>query len=195
MGWRLIIGLPLAALIALGLFIAMSYLIDPGDVDVEEREPREDITLGPDRGDEGDDEIERPDPTKIEQPDPPDTTPDITIDRPIIDGGSLPTVGPIDELGPPTLERDPQPIVRVPPQNWESCLSGNAGEDHYVRLVFDVAPTGETANVEAVESSKRCLERSAIRAAQGWRYTPKVQNGEPVWQYGINTTIRFRLEG
>ncbi|MEO1658371.1 MAG: energy transducer TonB [Pseudomonadota bacterium] len=196
MGWRFIIGLPLAAIIAFALFVAMSHLIDPGEIEFVEPKPRPDIELGPEREDSDDDIVERPDPSEIEPPEPPDTDPEINIDPPDA-GGDDPVFpdGAVDPVGPPVLTREVQPLVRVPPQNWERCLTGREGEEHYVTLVLDVSPTGETANVEAVDSSLECLERSAVRAAEGWRYAPKLEEGEAVWRYGAQTTIRYRVEG
>ncbi|MEM0929367.1 MAG: TonB family protein [Pseudomonadota bacterium] len=196
MSWRFILGLPLAAIIAFGLFLAMSKLIEPDEVEIVEPEPRERIIIGRQLDDTIEDDVDPPKPTEIDPPEPPDTDTEITIEPPDIKGGipTPPTEGD-PEILPPVLDRDPQPIVRVNPEGWETCLSGREGEEHFVRLVFDVSPAGDVTNIEAAESSVPCLERSAIRAAQRWRYAPKIENGEPVWQYGVSTTIRYRLEG
>jgi len=195
MGLRFILGLPLAAFIAFVLFLGMSRLIEPGDVEIVEPEPRPVIELGPEREDE-DPRPPAPDPSKIEPPEPPEIDPPGRIDPPTIPDGRPQTPdkdGP--PISPPVIDRERQPLVQTAPQNWESCLSNRTGEDHYVRLVFDVSPTGETSSIEVADSSVSCLERSAIRAAQSWRYAPKVTDGEPVWQYGVTTTIQYRLEG
>lgn len=195
MSWRFILGLPLAAIIAFGLFLAMSKLIEPDEVEIVEREPipEIDITFEPAPIDPPPD---RPDPSTIEPPEPPEIDVPEAIDRPtIVEPGPTPPTEGDPEILPPVLDRDPQPIVRVNPEGWETCLSGREGEEHFVRLVFDVSPAGDVTNIEAAESSVPCLERSAIRAAQRWRYAPKLESGEPVWQYGVSTTIRYRLEG
>jgi protein TonB len=57
-----------------------------------------------------------------------------------------------------------------------------------------VSPKGETVNVEAVASSDKCFERSAVRAVESWRYRPKVVNGEAQWVYGQQTSVVFEAE-
>ncbi len=193
MGWRFILGLPLAAITAFLIFLGMSKLIEPGDIEIVEPEERPVIELGFER--EPVDPPPPPDPIIIDPPEPPEISPPEGIDPPTItEGGPRPPTkeGPAIEI--PSYDREPQPLVRTEPQNWENCLSNRTGEDHSVRLVFDVTPTGETSSVEVVDSTLACLDRSAIRAAERWRYAPKISEGEAVWQYGVTTTILYRLE-
>ena len=93
---------------------------------------------------------------------------------------------------------DAQPIMRVPPQGFEHCISRlAAGRDRMVtiRLEFDVTETGETDDVRVLESDGRCYEDSAIESARQWRYAPNFVDGVPVRREGVRTNIKYQISG
>jgi protein TonB len=49
--------------------------------------------------------------------------------------------------------------------------------------------------VTVVESSHKMFERSAVKAAQKYRYKPRVVDGEPIAVTGVRVRIEFTLEG
>lgn len=193
MGWRTILGLPIAGAIAMGLFLLMAGLIKTDEI-LDEPEVREVpeilITF----------EAPTPEPVKptppdvIDQPDPPD---DIkreprSIDPIKTDPLTPPKPGEGDDPVNIAVDNlEPTAIVQVAPTGFENCLSGDVGSQNRVRVQFDVSPEGLVANPEVVASTDRCFERAALRAVQQWRYRPVTRNGEAVWFYGYQTTIIF----
>lgn len=189
MGWRTLLGLPIAGAVVMFLFLFMAGAIK-NDVIPEPGKTFPRLSLPAVTQDS-------PDPGPVDSlpeeptPPPPPSFTEPTIDAPTItDPGTTlpPPSGPGGEL--PVIDRDPTPIVSTQPTGWERCIDSDGGT-HRVRLLFDITPSGETANIEIIDSTDRCFEASARRALRQWRYNPKVVNGEPVWQYGRQATIVF----
>lgn len=194
MSWRLILGLPFAGAVVMALFLWMS-----GIISVDDFVPGTPTTIQPPVIPEPPDEpeVERREvkpPTEIKPPPPPETEIEITIDPPTGIGPNVvgPPVTPPVSPGLPSLAGDPTPIVRVDPRNFERCFDSSSGQEERVRVVFDIAPDGQTANVEVVSSTDTCFNRSAVRAVEKWRYNPKTENGQAVWWYGVNATIIYQ---
>ncbi|MEM1381218.1 MAG: TonB family protein [Pseudomonadota bacterium] len=196
MSWRLILGLPIAALVVVVLFLVMNGLILTDDVvDGDPKDPVV-VTITPDFEES---EIERPSAVRPDLPDqpppPPEEPRDAITPGDLTDGDPLPPrpdgTGTKIELTVP--DRDAQPLVRVEPSGFERCFDSRTSGEQRVRLRFDVTPTGETSNIEVVSSTDRCFESSARRAVQRWRYAPKLEKGENVWRYGVETTIVYQL--
>ena len=64
----------------------------------------------------------------------------------------------------------------------------------YVDVVFDVTPSGSVTNIRIIDSSHAGFEKSAIEAAQRFRYKPRMLDGMPVGDTGIRYRFRFRME-
>ena len=192
MGWRTLLGLPIAGAIVMFLFLFMAGAIHSDEVPVVGKVlPK--LTM-PKVPDETPIERSRPVPPEAIKPPPPPEFTESTIDTPTIDGGKVGPPKPPEGPGTlPVLDTEPTPIVTVAPQGFERCLDDGA-ETHRVRLLFDISPAGETANIEVIDATDDCFNRYAIRALRQWRYTPKVVNGEPVWQYGRQATIVIESE-
>jgi len=79
-----------------------------------------------------------------------------------------------------------QPVYPV--RALEQSLEG------YVVVQFDVAADGTVGNVVVVESSHSVFERSAIQAAQRFRYKPRVVDGVPLPTPGVQARLTFRLD-
>lgn len=84
------------------------------------------------------------------------------------------------------------PIVRVPPQY--PARAAERGLEGYVVVEFTVTPTGSTVNVVAIESSHNFFVRNAIRAAERFKFKPRVVDGEPVYVEGVRNRIEFKLD-
>jgi protein TonB len=90
-------------------------------------------------------------------------------------------------------EGDYLPIVKVQPIYPRRALS--RGIEGYVIVEFMVTKLGTTQGVKVVEAEPPgYFERAAIKAAQKFKYKPKVINGEPVDVAGVRNIIRFELE-
>jgi periplasmic protein TonB len=90
-------------------------------------------------------------------------------------------------------DTDAVPLVRVnptyPPREAARGIEG------WVRVQFDISPSGAVTNVVAVESEPgTAFDKAATDAVARWRYNPSVENGQAVERVGMQTLIRFNLE-
>ncbi len=196
---RIIIGVPVAAIVTIGLFMLMKSLIIPEKIDQEVIEEAPPIELTRVKRDEeiqaNDRELQRPE-QQDEPPPPPPPAPQQTT-RPNVGGGSLglpkPDVGLSGLSGVTINERDPQPIVRIPPQFPRRAAQ--RGQEGYVVVEFTIAADGSVKNPVVVESSSSVFEREAIRAIQRWKYRPQIRDGQPADRDGVRVRLDFQLEG
>lgn len=193
---------PLAAVVTIGLTLSMAALIateftpqDKAELASYEINPKvEDI---PDLK-----RTLRVDPLRdIEVPPPPPTTgyeKTVSVNLPII-----PVAGkkkdfemkPISFDGTfnVNIDKDPTPLVRIPPVFPNRFLQGNVSG--YCKVRFDISPEGQPFNVETTLCTNKGLRTSTVKSVQKWKYAPKIQNGKPVSRSGLETTIRFDLRG
>jgi len=84
------------------------------------------------------------------------------------------------------------PIVKVAPvyprRAQQRGLSG------YCILNFTVTKAGTVSNVKVEECSSSLFERASIRAAEKFKYKPRVVNGEPIDVPGVRHKISFEIE-
>lgn len=191
---RLLLGVPAAIIVVGALFLLMWGLIADNEVEVgEDREPVN-ISINQKLQD-----TEIVDTRKFEKPvldDVPPPPP--AIDRanfePSVEGvqAKAPSFEASTEIGSAfNPDRDAQPLVRVPPSGFERCLDGRAGTDT-VTLQFDVTPAGQVTNVEVVGTTDSCFNRYAIRAAERYKYQPKIVEGEAAWRRGVRHNVVFQ---
>ncbi|HPG28673.1 MAG TPA: TonB family protein [Myxococcota bacterium] len=85
------------------------------------------------------------------------------------------------------------PLVRVPPHYPERALA--RGLEGRVLVEFTIGRTGDVthAHVVAFEPSP-IFNDAALEAVRQWRYSPRVVDGEPVEQPGQRVSIPFRRE-
>ena len=189
---RIIIGVPVAAIVVGALFLVMAGLI------------RQELNLGEER------EVERieigqriqdrelTDTRRFERPsldEPPPPPPSITRQnfQPSVEGvqAASPTFDADVDLGTSfNPDRDAQPLVRVPPQYPQRCASRHRDIER-VTLEFDVTPDGRVTNVRVVNSTNSCFNSAAERSAEKWKYQPKIVEGQQAPRRGVRTTIRF----
>ena len=198
---RLIIGVPVAAVITFLLFMLMQRLIitdevtleDPGDElrisiseEVEEIQVRSrDLT-----------------PDDIEDVTPPPPPPQIERQRAEQPSESMSTiVGDLPEFESPDLtgdnisfsvsDRDAQPLVRIEPQY--PVRAAERGVEGSCTVSFDVTPDGTPTNIRILDCDSSLFERSSIRAVERWRYNPKIVDGQAVARSGVVTQFDFEL--
>lgn len=192
---RVIIGLPVAGVVVIGLFLVMWLQIRPGVVEVEESREAVQIDIGRQIEDSeirNERRFERP---KLDAPPPPPPAIERQNFEPQVDGvrATAPDFGTDVDIGSGfNPDRDAQPLVRVAPQGWERCID-SAGGTERVSLEFDVDPAGNVVNVEVIDTTDRCYNRYAIRAAERWKYQPKIVKGEAVPRRGVRTVIQFQV--
>lgn len=135
-------------------------------------------------------------PTLDTPPPPPPTVTDPSF-RPqmTVEMGSLPDMSNVDvDIGTGfNPDRDAQPLVRIPPQYPQRCMS-RADQRESVVVEFDVTPEGTVVNTRVLESTNSCFNRAARRAVERWRYNPKVVDNVKKPRFGVRHVIEFTLE-
>lgn len=84
------------------------------------------------------------------------------------------------------------PIVKVQPIYPRRALS--RGVEGYVIVEFTVTKQGTTRDVRVVESSSSMFDDAAVRAAEKFKYKPRVVDGEPIEVPGVQNKITFEIE-
>jgi len=194
---RWIVGIPLAALVTVGLFVLMMVLI------AEEFKPQEKLAnssfeINPQVEDIK--VIKRE--TKVDQvkkvitPPPPPTIERQQAAKPTEAIASLEGAIPVFEA--PKIDRtnfkiqvsdrDAQPLVRIPP-----IMPPRAETSGHCKVRFDVSPEGAPFNVVATYCTKKLFERASTKSVQKWKYNPKIVDGRSVSRSGVESKITFRL--
>jgi len=141
---------------------------------------------------------ERRMPDKVQQNTPPPTPKvNMSANRPDLGNAGGPVIGiPAAEIaGGPALgaalsDMDAVPLVRIAPEYPRRAAQlGLAG---WVLLEFTVTTTGATQDVRVVDAEpERTFDRAAIKAVEKFKYRPKVVDGQPVVQHGVQIVISF----
>jgi protein TonB len=137
-------------------------------------------------------EFKRP---TLDTPPPPPPAVTDPSNRPSIDGVSaaVPEIDVDIQVGTGfNPDRDAQPLVRIPPQYPDRCMS-RAKNRETVLVEFDVTPDGSTTNVRTIDSSNSCLNSAAERSVGRWKYQPKIVDNEAQWRRGVQTSVVFQL--
>ena len=93
----------------------------------------------------------------------------------------------------PTRDGSAVPLVRVDPEYPRAARQERI--EGFVRVRFDISPTGRVLNPEVLESQpKGVFEQAALRAFNRWKYRPQVVAGKAVEQRNQITKIIFELE-
>lgn len=189
MFFRMIFGLPGAAVITGLLFLAMGWLIrqeaqigkpppkvEPVVATIEEPEVRPDP---PDRK-----LPPAPTPVEIMRTPPSDNPgPTFTID---------PVTQPTDSGGIDIDIVGTKPAVTFAPMYPENCRA--RGAQGIVVVEYDVTPDGQVVNPRVVASENACLNRAAMMTISKWKYTPKKDaSGRAVAQRGLRQSFNFQL--
>jgi TonB family protein len=75
-----------------------------------------------------------------------------------------------------------------------SDASEDSGRIASVVLEFTITVEGTTKDIVVVESSDPVFNQAAVDALAKWRYSPKIEDGQPVERRGVKTRIVFQLE-
>ena len=194
---RMVVGVPVAMVVTAALFLLMSALIkQPVKLDEERDAVNIKITQQIDDSDlsNANREIKRP---TLDAPPPPPPAVNDPSNRPALNGvaAAIPEINTSLNIGSGfNPDRDAQPLVRIPPQYPERCMT-RAKAQESVLVQFDVTPDGQTTNITTVESSNSCLNRAAERSVERWKYQPKIVDNQAQWRRGVQTVITFQLDG
>ncbi len=195
---RLIVGVPGGIIVTVFLFLVLAAMISSrGNVQLDEdRSVQINVTRQlQDTQTQQQQDFQRP---VLDQPPPPPPTVTDPSFRPTqaVQMGELPDMSNVDlDMGTGfNPDRDAQPLVRIPPQYPQRCMT-RADPVETVVLQFDVTPEGNVVNPEVIDSTNSCLNRAAIRAVQRWKYNPKIVDQVAQPRFGVRTAIDFNLEG
>jgi protein TonB len=91
-------------------------------------------------------------------------------------------------------DRDVVPLVRIAPDYPPRALQ--RGIEGWVQVQFTITPTGTVKDAKVVNAEpKQMFDDAALKSIARWRYNPKIENGTAVERVGVQTIIRFQLEG
>ncbi|MEX6632202.1 energy transducer TonB [Hyphococcus lacteus] len=193
---RLVLGIPGSIIVTGALFLFMAAMIKQ-EVRLQEEKSavKIDITAKIDDTElnSANREFKRP---TLDTPPPPPPAVNDPSNRPALDGvaAQIPTIEANLSIGSGfNPDRDAQPLVRIPPQYPERCMS-RASASETVQVQFDVTPDGQTTNITVVDSTNSCLNRAAMRSVERWKYQPKMVDNKAEWRRGVQTSVTFVLE-
>ncbi|MCC5981623.1 MAG: energy transducer TonB [Oceanicaulis sp.] len=199
---RLIVSVPLAAIITFLLFTLMQILIFEDSVPLDDAGDELRISIA-DRVEDiavRDRTVTVDDVDQVEPPPPPPQIERARADQPTESMSTI--VGGLPEFDRPSLaggdisfdvsDRDAQPLVRIPP-NYP-VRAAERGIEGRCEVTFDVTPEGNPTNVRILSCTNSLFERETIRAVERWRYEPRVQDGVAQWRRGVVTHFDYNLE-
>jgi protein TonB len=194
---RLITGLPGAIVVTAAIFLILASVIATReDVQLtEDKSVQINVTRQlQDTSQQAQQDFQRP---VLDQPPPPPPTVTDTdfVPEMSVQMGELPDMSNVDmDIGTGfNPDRDAQPLVRIPPQYPQRCMS-RAESLEAVTVEFDVTPEGNVVNPRVINTTNSCLNRAAMRAVERWRYNPKIVDNVAEPRLGVRTTIEFRLD-
>ncbi len=89
-------------------------------------------------------------------------------------------------------DSDVIPIVRVNPQY--PLRASERGIEGWVAVEFTISKLGTVKDPMVINSHPSSIfDRSALKAIKTWKYTPKIEDGEPVERPGVKVRLRFEL--
>lgn len=89
---------------------------------------------------------------------------------------------------------DARPILRTPPRYPERCIR-TAADRETVLIEFDVTAEGTTENIRTVDTTNKCLIKSAEESVANWKYQPMIRDGQPAVRKGVQTLVAYELRG
>ncbi len=200
---RVVTSMAAASGVTFGLFLVMNFLVaGDGEVNLDEKDRPRFIDVVQDIDDLPPQRLERvvEKPPEVEAPPPEVDTPQLDIQGPDklnlsisrASSGTGIDLGGID-LG-PSSDGDYLPLVRVQPQYPRRAQE--RGIEGYAIVELTVAEDGSVPpeSVIVIEAEpKGYFERNSIKAAQKFKYKPKVVNGKGQSVTGVRYRFSFNL--
>ncbi|MEX1197201.1 MAG: energy transducer TonB [Pseudohongiellaceae bacterium] len=197
---RWLVSLALAAGITLALFWFMQALIATGSqLDERANVTRIVDATMPDINMEVQREIDEPEPMEDIQETPPedqdrefdmDGNMDLGIGRDNVNVGGGVEVG---MAGIGATDGEMLPLVNITPSY--PTRAAQRGIEGWCQVRFTVTAEGGVRDVEVIDAEPSGIfDRSSIRAAERFRFQPRVVDGEPVDVPGVQYVFRYELE-
>jgi len=194
---RVILGGLLAVPVAIGLFYLMQALVDR-DYEQQDTKARKiaDIVV-PDKVIETN--LKEVKPEKVEDPEepPPDLEPiDFDTDIDMNVANTAPTTGinlKLSSSGMSSGDGEYLPIVKVAPIYPRRAQT--RGISGYCIVEYTVTKTGSIRDPQAVDCQPSgVFESASVRAAEKFKYKPRVVDGEPIEVAGVQNKFTYELE-
>ncbi len=194
---RVILGGLLAVPVAIGLFYLMQALVDR-DYKQQDSKARKiaDIVV-PDKVIETN--LKEVKPEKVEDPEepPPDLEPiDFDTDIDMNVANTAPTTGinlKLSSSGMSSGDGEYLPIVKVAPIYPRRAQT--RGISGYCIVEYTVTKTGSIRDPQAVDCQPSGIfESASVRAAEKFKYKPRVVDGEPIEVAGVQNKFTYELE-
>tara|TARA_R110002110_G_scaffold333755_2_gene544501 strand:- start:66540 stop:67142 length:603 start_codon:yes stop_codon:yes gene_type:complete len=193
---RVLVGALVAVPVAIGLFFLMHSLIDTEyeQEDVEARKiadiivPEDEIEVN----------VKQPKPDKVEDPEepPPELpTPDIDMDMDLDVVNTAPRAQVDVQISATGISGDGEylPIVKVAPVYPRRAQT--RGISGYCIVEYTVTRTGSIRDPRAVDCQPSgVFESASIKAAEKFKYRPRVVDGEPIEVAGVQNLFTYELE-
>lgn len=195
---RLLIGAALGFVVTAALFVLMPTLIEMADKSLDEKEPTRiaDIDM-PDRDIETNIDRKPDKPPEPEEPPPDMEQPDIEDVNPDVEAVNM---APSQQIsltnaagGLSASDGEYLPIVKVAPIYPRRAQS--RGVEGYCTVEYTVTKSGTTRDIEAVDCSPPgYFERASVKAAEKFKYKPRVVDGDPIEVPGIQNRFTYELD-
>lgn len=193
---RVLVGALGAIPVAIGLFFLMHSLIDT-EYEQEDIEARKiaDIIVPED---EIEVNVKQPKPDKVEDPEepPPELpTPDIDMDMDLNVVNTAPRASVDVAISSSGISGDGEylPIVKVAPVYPRRAQT--RGISGYCIVEYTVTRTGSIRDPRAVDCQPSgVFESASVRAAEKFKYRPRVVDGEPIEVAGVQNLFTYELE-
>lgn len=194
---RVILGGLLAVPVAIGLFYLMQALVDR-DYKQQDTKARKiaDIVV-PDKVIETN--LKEVKPEKVEDPEepPPDLEPiDFDTDIDMNVANTAPTTGinlKLSSSGMSSGDGEYLPIVKVAPIYPRRAQT--RGISGYCIVEYTVTKTGSIRDPQAVDCQPSGIfESASVKAAEKFKYKPRVVDGEPIEVAGVQNKFTYELE-
>lgn len=202
---RVGIAAGLSVVVTVGLLYLMQSLINQ-DLQNDEQPGENKIAdiFMPDTEIETQYDTQKPDKPDDPENQPPDV-PEPEFEAPDADAAALSMSGPsmnmdigVNTGGNFTGDGEYMPIVAVAPEYPRRAAS--RGIEGFVTVRFTVTANGSTKDVEVIDAvdtegdETSIFNRAAIRAAERFKFRPRVVDGEPVEVAGVTYRFVFELE-
>lgn len=213
---RILIALPLALGIALGLFTLMAYMVDTAGATKKEKTNQFSFNMVMVEKESAPERKQRHTPPPQELPPPPPemkpinqvqvqavSSPrlsvphidlalsGISIQAPQLDHSDLLT-DPLSTNHQLAASQQAMPLYRAEPRYPTRAI--RQGLEGYVDLSFTINSQGRPIDISVIDAEpKRIFNKAAIDALRKWKYQPKVVNGTVVHQTGQTARLEFKL--
>ncbi|MGF1683142.1 energy transducer TonB [Photobacterium makurazakiensis] len=202
--FRILIALPAAFAMALGLFTFMAWMVDNGHQRAQEdKQPLAfDMVMV-----EQEREAQRRQRTVPEKPDTPEPPPEaVPTSSQAVTNTAMPTMPSLNldtavsglAINVPTFSdfganQQAMPLYRVEPRYPSRAMK--QGAEGYVVMSFTIDTQGRPTDINVIEAQpRRLFEREAMRALKKWKYQPKVVDGKAIAQLGQTVRLEFKLQ-